>query len=246
MNISILAPTRNRPSGLKRMIRSAFETASDPSNIEMCLYIDDDDTVSEDAISTLKDYNIKYKRGERGVLSDLPNRVLELATADIFMGGSDDLIFRTKGWDSRVLETFEVFEDKIALVYPKSGNPYQLSSTILFLHRKWVDAVGYFLAPYFSCGGADGWWNEVSIYLNRRIFLPDVLIEHMHYTHGKSPMDNTYAEAVERGEKDNIGQIYIDKTPERMEDIEKLQEAIDKSRLAEVERIGLLSVMDQG
>ena len=226
MNISLIVPTRNRPEQLRKLITSAYETASDPDNVEFCFYIDNDDTVSEEVILSFNNKNIKYMIGERYILASLWNDAFELATSDIFWHGNDDIIFRTPGWDKAVLEAFETYDDKIVFVYPASGNPNQKSGTHGFLHRNWVNTVEYFMPPFFSSDGCDGWINEVALVLNRIVFLPNVLIEHMHYTVGKAAMDTTYAERIANGKLDNIGHLYEELRPERRDNIRKLKEFI--------------------
>ena len=229
MNISLLVPTRNRPIQLRKLIISAYETASDPDSVEFCFYINDEgaSTDSEEVITSFNNKNLRFKRGEKCILGELWNRALELATADILWHGNDDIVFRTSGWDKVILDAFEACKDKILFVYPANGNPKQQSGTHGFLHRNWVDVIGYFTAPYFSSDCCDGWLNEVAISLGRRVFVPNVLLEHMHFTLKKSSMDSVYAERIEAGVRDNVGQIYLDKAPERLDNIRKLQEFID-------------------
>ena len=230
MDISVLVPTRNRPIQLKKLIISVYETAFDPDNIEMCFYINEDEkTVSVEVIESLGYKNIKFKCGERVIMGDLWNKAMELATADILMLGNDDFIFRSRDWDRYILEVFEKYEDKILYVYGKNGNPQQKSGTYGFLHRNWVNTVGYFTPPYFVSDGVDGWLNEVSLSLGRRVFVPEVFIEHMHFTLGKSAMDSTYAERIADGvrEREAGKRPYEEKAPERLDNIRRLQEFID-------------------
>jgi hypothetical protein len=229
LNISILAPTRNRPAIVKRMVVSAFETASEPDKLECCFYIDDDDCVSEQALAGFT--NIKIKCGKRIVLGDMWNKVFELASADIFMHGNDDVIFRTTGWDKAVMDAFAEYDDKIVFVYCNNGNPNQKSGTHGFLHRNWVDTIGYFTPPYFCSDCCDGWLNEVALALDRYVFLSDILIEHMHYTLGKSELDTTYKERIANGKRDNPHQLYLNKEPERLENVEKLREVMFENRI---------------
>jgi len=41
--ISILTPTRNRPNNCERFIKSIYNTAKNPGNIELHFYVDNDD-----------------------------------------------------------------------------------------------------------------------------------------------------------------------------------------------------------
>ena len=49
-SISILIPTRARFNNLVRLIKSVKDTSKDFNNIEILLYVDDDDTETIDSI----------------------------------------------------------------------------------------------------------------------------------------------------------------------------------------------------
>jgi hypothetical protein len=64
---------------------------------------------------------------------------------------------------------------------------------------------------------------HVSIIINRKSFLP-VLLEHMHYSRGKSELDNTYQEKLNK--KNSCNELYLATEYLRDQDIKKLQQAI--------------------
>ena len=99
MNISILTPTRVRPSSIDRLVMSCLKTATDATKIEFVFYIDNDDNASKEKLEELKvkisPDQIKYLQGPRIVLSEMWNQIQPLATADIFMHCGDDIVFQT-------------------------------------------------------------------------------------------------------------------------------------------------------
>ncbi len=125
MNISILTPTRVRPSSIDRLVMSCLKMASDPTKIEFVFYIDNDDNASKEKLEELKvkisPEQIKYLQGPRIVLSEMWNQIQPLATADIFMHCGDDIVFQTQGWDDKVLEAFNKSKDKIIFVHGNDG-----------------------------------------------------------------------------------------------------------------------------
>ena len=225
MNISILVATRKRPKLLKRMFESAINTAKYSDKIEMSVYIDRDDEETLEYLKTLND-NVRVIIGDRIIMSDMWNKAYERATADILMGCADDLIFRSKDWDEKVINTFSQYEDKIVLVYPDDLIQRSRLATHLFLHRRWVETLGYFSPPYFSCDYADTWLDELANTIGRRIFLPDVIIEHMHFTVGKGEIDDTHKERMARCTRDNTGRLYSQLAYKRQIDIQRLRNAI--------------------
>ena len=230
MNISVLVPTRGRPSNMQRMTESLFATCINPDKVEVIFYMDDDDTkpVGAMAQNLAARFNVKWLFGQRIVLSKMWNECYKLADADICMHSDDDVIFRTPGWDETIMAEFSKVPDKIVFVYPRDGIvDSEDLGTHGFLHRNWVDTVGYFVPPYFTWCYNDTWLTEVSKTLGRLRYLPDVLVEHIHPCVQKTPMDATYSEASRRGVLDNMLDLYNSKADERKADAAKLQAFIE-------------------
>jgi len=244
-NISILCPTRNRPNNIQALVYSAQETASEFQELEFVFYIDDDDIVSEEKIKELNLPNIKYIIGDRVVLSQMWNECYNKASADVFMHCGDDILFKSKNWDIEILNAFDLYEDKIVLVYGNDLAHGRGLSTHGFFHREWVEAVGYFCPPYFSSDWNDVWLYRMGESIKRLHYLPEVVTEHLHPTvarpgtenrlfkgpncsfedfNGKAEWDSTHQERVDRGKKDKVGKLF--KSPEmtqkRKSDIDKL------------------------
>ena len=63
----MLIPSRKRPEGLKRAVRTVFECAADPSRIEVLIRLDDDDFDSPEAVEALAQrYPVTTLVGPRG------------------------------------------------------------------------------------------------------------------------------------------------------------------------------------
>ena len=221
--ISILCPTRNRTDSMLRLVRSARQTASNPVELEFIFYVDDDDDASA---VTADNLDATAVRGPRIVLSEMWNRCWDEATRDVAMHCGDDIIFRSQNWDLHVLHAFERFPDKIALVHGRDGYQDQGLATHGFMHRRWVETLGYFVPPYFSSDYNDTWVTEVADAVGRRVYLPDVYTEHMHPVVGKGTWDQTHQERLARHSRDNVEQLYRDLLPKRLEDVAKLTAAI--------------------
>ena len=139
------------------------------------------------------------------------------------MHAGDDIVFRTKEWDRILQEKFNEFEDNIVFVFGDDGSPHNGTfGTHGFIHRKWVETVGYFVPPYFSSDYNDTWLNEVAQKINRHVHIP-ILTEHMHPDFNKGPVDKTHKDRYERHKKDNVKQIYEDRHEDRLSDADKLR-----------------------
>lgn len=216
--ISVLVPTRNRPRSVTRLLTSALATAD--TEVEFVFYVDEDDDSSVDVINR---YDGKIITGPRIVLSEMWNRCAEHARFDVMMHCGDDIVFRSNHWDTIVLDEFDRVPDKILLVHGRDGFQDEKLGTHSFIHRNWVDVVGYFVPPYFSSDYNDTWLNEVADALGRRRYVPEIYTEHMHPAAGKGELDTTHQERLARHTRDNVAQLYAEKQAERYADVKKLQ-----------------------
>lgn len=225
MKISILVPTRKRPENIKRLYASVKETADQPELIDFVFYIDIDDPESYDLFQKLEATNIQVIQGKRIVLSKMWNECAQFAKGEILMHGGDDIIFKTKGWDTMVRKAFENCQDRILFVHGDDLHWDDRFGTHGFIHLNWIRTVGYFVPPYFSSDYNDTWLNDVANALGRRKFLPFVT-EHMHPIFKKSEWDSVHLERIQRGQTDNVGLLYSQKQKERDEDVRKLDNFI--------------------
>jgi hypothetical protein len=239
--ISLLTPTRKRKDRLWQMIESARMTARKEFEV-ICYIADDDDSYgvppetsvvswpgSDSGFERMNPwvpYRTVFARGPRVIMSDLWNACIPHATGDIFQLAADDVIYRTPGWDVIVEEAFAAVPDRILLAFGDDGGPTgKIFSTLPFVHRRWVETIGYFTGPGFSADFSDSWPFDVATMVGRVKFLP-IVTEHMHWVHGKAPKDQTYLENIERYHRDQPDQLYIRRLPERIADAEKLRKVM--------------------
>jgi len=228
-SISILEPTRNRPQSVKELCESIFTTADEPNLVEVLFYFDIDDSHIPECLEYFKELSTRYADpiktiiGPRLILSDYPNKLVQIASSDIFLNSGDDIRYKTQGWDTSIIRAFDDYPDKLVLVYPDDGHFGPNFASHTALHRNWVECLGYFLPPIFDFGFADTWMFHISIIIDRKVFLP-VLLEHMHYSRGKSELDNTYQEKLNK--QNFCNELYSATEYLRDQDIKKLQQAI--------------------
>lgn len=226
--ISILTPTRNRPNELRRMVRSVFDTAEDANGVEICFYVDQDDELSIPEINRLIDegYFVGWRVGPRMVLTRCWNELLQDARGELVMQGNDDVVFRTQGWDRMVQGAFDASLDKIIFVHGSDqGMHYERFGAHGVVHKRWVDACGFFIPPYFSSDFGDKWLNDLANELGRRVYLPFV-VEHMHFMFKKAEIDRTTAERLARHKRDNPELLYYQKLHERQANIHSLRKVM--------------------
>ncbi len=224
--ISIIAPTRKRPQNVTRLVDNIVNTVSNVQNVELLVYIDEDDEESIPALQYAAErVNTNAVQGNKLIGSQMYNELGKLAQGDIFMFAADDIVFRTKNWDTIVEQEFAKYEDKILLVYGNDGFQNGRIATHGFIHRYWVELVGYVLPPKLASAYTDEWVTDLAIRADRKCYMPNLIVEHMHPAAGKAPTDETYAKRIEVA--GDIGAYYQSLTEERVRDAQKLKDFID-------------------
>lgn len=209
------------------MYSSALDTSRKPESVSCSIYVDEDDLESLESIEQAQLPRLTVTLGPRILLSSAWNEAQSKADGPIFMHCGDDLIFRTADWDHQVREAFRQFDDRIVFVYGRDGYQHEEFGTHGFIHARWIEAVGYFMPPYFSSDYNDTWLNEVAQAIGRHELLPEMLTEHMHFIAGKGEMDEVHRERLARGAQDNVSALFQSLIDCRRLDAEKLRGAIN-------------------
>lgn len=224
----------------KRMIDTAYKTASDPKNIEFLIYLNDDDLTLDDYKKHIDKKH--YTIGPNQSTCYSWNQLAEKAKHEILFLAGDDIQFMTKEWDSNIIKLFEKFPDKICMAAPFDGNgkgngtalltneePYQLKenervgSPHFAVHKNWMKALGYFVPPFFWHWYVDTYNQTVAKKLGRCFYLTKTLIQ------AKKVFDDT-AVLVRKNLNINVRDEYVwNKIKDRHldADVKKLQEFID-------------------
>jgi hypothetical protein len=220
--ISLLVPTRNRPQNVERLWKSITDTASMPMDIEMVLYVDNDD----DSYNNLS-FPVTIIKGPRIVLSEMWNKAAEKATSDILMYAADDIVFRTPNWDTKVVSRFDMIPDGIGFVFGNDGSKVHDGKygTHGFVTKKWVKALGYVCPPHFSGDYSDTWINDIAKMVGRHFHI-DIMTEHLHPDFGKTELDATYKEKYERMAQDKVAEKYASMHLDRVVDSNKLRKVM--------------------
>lgn len=195
IDFSILLPSRGRLASLDRLLRTMVATTHNPGAVEVVLYIDEDDEVTQ-GISCPELELVKLIK-PRETMGKMTNITYEASRGRLVMLMNDDVIFRTSDWDIRVRESFRLFNDEIALVY---GNDlYQRGGvgTFPILTRTACEIMGGICPSEYKCSHIDTHLYDIFRKLallgyQRCLYLPQVIFEHMHYEAGKSAMDEIY------------------------------------------------------
>jgi len=202
VDLSLLLPTRGRPKLLQRLFDSLAETTSRIERVEIVLYIDDDDE-STRAVShpSLQLRKLIKPPGEK--MGRMNQMCYEASRGRFVMLMNDDVIFRTKAWDARVLDAFKRFPDDAALVYGNDLHRQKSMATLPIVSRVLCNVLGGicprdYLNVYIDVHLFDVFKKLAKLGCHRTAYLEDVIFEHMHHEAGKSTVDATYMKKNER------------------------------------------------
>ena len=97
--------------------------------------------------------------------------------------------------------------------------------------KRWYETLGYFTPGIFHFGYNDTWVYDIAKRIDRCHFIPNVTVEHLHFSTGKVSMDPTYHRnrTEERGNLYHLDNAIFDETSEeRARDAEKLKKCMNE------------------
>lgn len=127
------------------------------------------------------------------------NAGLDYVTGDIIGFIGDDHRFRTQGWDEAIIAANA--EMGGGIVYGNDLLRGEELPSQVFIDSRIVKALGWMALPGAHHLFLDDTWRELGHAIDRLRYLPDVHIEHMHPTAGKSEWDAGYKRV-------NAGEMY--------------------------------------
>lgn len=171
--------TRGRPDKLVRAVESAAERVSDPKNVEMWIYIDDDDAATQALIETGWHKSLPFPVNCLVLPrpSTLPEGFNELwrrsGNGGFYMGFPDDYTAVTDNWDEIIRTTLKAdnWADGMAIGYLCDPLEPQETITIMVETAQWVNFFGQFLNPYFPFWFSDVWLQEIADMVDRRHYI---------------------------------------------------------------------------
>lgn len=168
--ISILCPSRGRPELAKKMVDSAIKLAG--AEIEVLVYINEDDPKFNHYRTMIDQKHLRWGPDRSPAYSW--NKIAEEAKYDILCLMGDDAWFDTENWAHMVKDAFDQYPDKIAFVYPDLEG-FKWDKGFLtadhcphfFIHKNWMNTLGYFIPPHFWHWYIDTWYRDVAKLIGR-------------------------------------------------------------------------------
>lgn len=228
MKISILVPTRERMNNRLTLLFSILTTVNDINNVNVYYGVDKDDPTLETikkvakAIPSLKIVEIE-NNGEFLGLGKLWNILVDNSTEEIISMIGDDMVFKTKDWDLKIIDEFKSGpRDNIKAVHCNDDCHGAKLAVNLFCHRKYAEVMGGFMREEFKINWVDQWLHQVFSAFDRLTYRGDIMIEHRHWVLGKNVHDKT-AERMATADVNKVSdKLWYSLKDERVKDVEKL------------------------
>jgi hypothetical protein len=178
--ISLLCPTRGRPERAEQLLDSFLETQNNQNEIIFALQSDD---------PALDLYKKKIKK--RAVILEPSctvhywNTLAKMAKGNLLTLIGDDVIIKTKGWDTAFEDASNIYKDKMFIITTQDGRstpraaPDMLPTPHPTISREWYNTLGYLAFPGLFHYYADDWNSKIARKINRQINLYDVTFEHL-------------------------------------------------------------------
>ncbi len=221
-DLLVVLPTRGRPGNLNRFIESFAATTELPSDLHI-IADDDDHGVLNAMISSHAQMHViprastAYKVNYAAVPGAKTHRAV------MFLG--DDNVFRTPGWDRRVIEELDIMGGGMIHVNDLGGQEAFIPCNIA-ISSSIVNALGYFDHPSMNHFFVDNVWMELGRGAGCIKYLPDVVIEHMHHIFGKAEFDQLYQETRQKWWSEDEAALATWHENGKAADIEKVRLAI--------------------
>lgn len=156
--IAILVPTKGRPEQCKRMLQSVKATISSQVDVFLGLSTDDAkvygeyvgaDVIFPEWMPTVHKWNM------------LARKAMEHMDINLFMLGSDDIMFETPMWDVALVRHYSRLKNKAHCYHLQDSRDHDGTPHII-VTREWIETMGYFLIPIFNHWHADTWTREIA------------------------------------------------------------------------------------
>lgn len=193
--ISLLLPTRGRPLLVQRFFQSLMAQTANPTEIEVVLYVDEDDVESHH----LNCNGVGFVRiiGPRLSMGAYNQTCLNRSSGDIVILMNDDVVIRTPGWDRAIAGLAAEVPDGIFLAYANDLHFGAKLCTFPIISRKICQVVAKPYPEEYQSWFIDRHILDVFRRLqymgqDRIFYLDQVVFEHLHFDYGKAELDPTY------------------------------------------------------
>lgn len=234
MKIALLIPSRERIAKKLELIDSIKNTVDNLDNIKLYFGIDLDDPTRKE-VNDIKDrenfieivdIDNKGKYLNVGVMWNICARA---CNEEILSMIGDDMVFVTKGWDTKILDEFKppnCPQDNFKMVHCYDGRHGARIAVNAFVHKVYMDINGYFMREEFPVDKIDIWLQQIFSAFGRLKYCGEIHIEHKHWSFRKSAVDDVARRMRANNAEQISTQLWSQLLPERIKEAEKISKKL--------------------
>lgn len=201
--LKVIVPSRGRPESALRLIYAVADTRRLAST-SLVFAIDQDDpdlNLYKEIISTTRPGTASLETVRGGWMVAALNEAALTVVSDPqvtvvgFFG--DDHRPRTEGWDRTYTEALE--DLGAGIVYGDDLLQHEFVPTQCAMSASIIRELGWMCHPSLKHMYVDTLWRDMGNVAKKLAYLPNVVIEHMHYLNGKAVMDEGYERVNDPG-----------------------------------------------
>ena len=178
--VLLSCPSRQRPDRLKEMLVSYRETRS--VGTDLVIYIDNDEPNLNEYMNIEMPEGARMEKHDRTYLAHIHNNIiLSNSGYDYYMPVNDDIIFRTQGWDSKLVETIKTKGGGWGIAYGNdlAGNYRFDLPTFGMVSGNIIRLLGYVYPPEVYALFGDTFLLDLGRALGKIFYNGDVIIQHI-------------------------------------------------------------------
>ena len=202
MTLTVLCPTYKRGPETLMAVQQSFLDTRGSRDTQLVFVTEPNDKTWLDG---QKDYNALF----RVLILDQPSGNMAAALnaawprytgASVLGFIGDDHRFRSRGWDTEILDALKGG----GIAYGDDLVQGENLPTQWFVSTPIVEALGWFALPQCRHFYLDNCWKCLGEDAGCLYYLPEVKIEHLHFSYGKSELDETYVHTMQVGTGDDV------------------------------------------
>ena len=204
-DLTVIVPSRGRAERLREMLAAALELSRADTLIAVASDEDDPAHEAYDALLTphARAGRVQWTCGQRRTLSGWTNLIAaqHAPGSRALASFGDDHVPRTEGWDRLLLDAIGGMGGT-GIAYPDDRRRSDIPEAVV-ISSDIVTALGWMCEPSLAHFYIDDAWADLGRGAGCIAYVPDAVVEHMHYrTRPEGARDATYAEAEAGGTRD--------------------------------------------
>lgn len=192
-HILVVVPTRNRPGNAEDTYKSWQDTTEGKS--DLLFAVDEDDQLLDEYKRIRDSLGAQLYIGPRKRIGPTLNDIAynNRLNYDLIGFLGDDHRFRTQGWETMVMDAWGDYDNGCYdIIYGNDLLRGEELPTACFMASWIIDTLGYMVPPTLEHMYLDDAWLRWGKELDSIKYIPEMIIEHMHFTAGKAPNDAMY------------------------------------------------------